>query len=80
MILRLNGILERDFYLLGTARNVFPSGQKTVMINSLKMNSKMTQQLTGVGKRRGSNILLCIYCTCGEKRDHNHEPPQYFTK
>lgn len=32
MVLNLNGILNREFYLLGIARKVFPFGQNTIMI------------------------------------------------
>ena len=67
MVLSLNGILEREFYLLGIARKVFPSDQKTIMINSPEMNFKMIKQLKRDGKRRGRYIILCIYFTCDGK-------------
>lgn len=66
MVPSLNGILEREFKLLGIASKVFPSGQKTVMINSSEMNSKMIKQLKRNGKR-GRHKLLCIYITCDGK-------------
>lgn len=75
MSLSLSGILERDFYLLGVARSVYPSGQKTVMINFLEMNSKMVQQLTRDGKEEAS-IYSSAY-TALEKTDVS---PQHFAK
>lgn len=64
MVSSLNGILEREFYLLGIARKVFPSGQKTIMTISPEMNSKIIKQLKRDGKIRGGRTLLCIYFTC----------------
>lgn len=63
MVPNLNGILKREFYLFGIVRKVFPSGQKTIKINSPEMNSILIKQLKSDGKRRGRHILLCIYFT-----------------
>lgn len=45
MFLNLKSILKREFYLLGIARKIFASGQKTVMKNFPEINSKIMKQI-----------------------------------